>query len=288
VEVFTQLLNDFQRPLKVKVDTKGRKGEVYKQIVIAADPSIPTDKAKPDKVLSEGEKRAVALADFLTEVALDTTSSGIILDDPVTSLDLEWRQLIASVLVKEAGRRQVIVFTHDLPFLYFLKEAAHDAHVGIASHWIKRGDSDGRPGYVYLNNSPTLEQDYKSAQRAREFYARAKDAAPAEQEALLQQGFGALRTTYEAFIVFELFNGVVRRFDERLSFGRLTDIVWDAEIAQEVNDKCEFLSRHIEGHSHSNSFVAQKPTPDMLLQEIDAFESLRKRLRDLKTKHKPQ
>jgi wobble nucleotide-excising tRNase len=56
------------------------------------DESAPSEIATPDKILSEGEKLAVALADFLTEVALDTTSRAIILDDPVTSLDLEWRE----------------------------------------------------------------------------------------------------------------------------------------------------------------------------------------------------
>ena len=77
--------------------------------------------ANPDTVLSEGEKRAVALADFLTEVALDTGSGGIVLDDPVTSLDLEWSAVIASLLVNEAKKRQVVVFTHNLPFVHYLK-----------------------------------------------------------------------------------------------------------------------------------------------------------------------
>ena len=45
--------------------------------------------AESGAFLSEGEKGAVALADFLTEVALDTTSNGIILDETLTSLDLD-------------------------------------------------------------------------------------------------------------------------------------------------------------------------------------------------------
>ena len=279
VELFEQTLEDLGRPLKVKVKTIGRKGEVYKQITLETDPSVPPEKATPDKVLSEGEKRAVALADFLTEVALDTTSSGIILDDPVTSLDLEWRELIASILAAEAKRRQVIVFTHDLPFLYHLKKYSEQEQVEIVTHWIKRGEHDGRPGYVFLDNSPALERDYRKATRAREIYRKAKDAPAAEQEALLRDGFGALRTCYEAFIIFGLFNEVVMRFDERVSFGRLKDIVWDKAIAQEVIAKCELLSRYIEGHLHSNAFGARKPTPKMLHGEIEAFETLWKRLK---------
>ncbi|MBM4329479.1 MAG: hypothetical protein FJ118_20230 [Deltaproteobacteria bacterium] len=282
IELFKQTLQDLGRSLRVQVKTKGKKGEVYKQIVVETDPSAPTDMATPDKVLSEGEKRAVALADFLTEVALDTTSNAVVLDDPVTSLDLEWKGLIATILGEEAKRRQVIVFTHDLPFLYFLKQQCEQEGVEIATHWIKRGDHDDRPGYVYLDNSPALEREYRKPTRAHEIYVKAKESPAAEQEALLRDGFGALRTCYEAFIIFELFNEVVLRFDERVSFGRLKGVVWDKTIADEVTVKCELLSRYIEGHLHSNALGAQKPTPKTLLDEIEAFEALRKRLKDLR------
>ena len=284
IQLFEQTLRDLQRPLRVKVKTTGRKGETYKQIVLETGPTAPVVEATPDKVLSEGEKRAVAMADFLTEVALDTTSSGIILDDPVTSLDLEWRDMIASILAKDAKSRQVVVFTHDLPFLYFLKKYAEQEPIEIATHWIKRGDNDDKPGYVFLNNSPTLERNYRKATKAREICQQAKDAAAAEQEALLKEGFGALRTTYEAFIIFDLFGEVVMRFDERVSVGRLKDIVWDKSIADEVVAKYELLSKYIEGHLHSDAFADQKPTPDMLLHEIEDFDALRKKLKKLKAK----
>jgi hypothetical protein len=282
IELFEQMLEELGRPLDVGIETRGRKGEVYKQIALRSHPTV--GEAPPDKVLSEGEKRAVALADFLTEVALDTGSSGVILDDPVTSLDLEWRELIASILAREGERRQVIVFTHDLPFLYHLKKHSEQRKVDLETHWIKRGP-DGQPGYVFLDNSPALEREYRSSQRAREFYVRAKEAAAEEQESLLQQGFGALRTSYEAFIIFRLFNEVVMRFDERISFGRLKGVVWDEEIIDCVIEACERLSRHIEGHLHSDALAARKPTPQTLLTEIQAFDALNNRLKELKKQH---
>jgi wobble nucleotide-excising tRNase len=57
---------------------------------------------RPDKILSEGEQRAVALADFLTEVGLNPSSAGIVLDDPVTSQDHYRKDRIARRLVAEA------------------------------------------------------------------------------------------------------------------------------------------------------------------------------------------
>jgi len=282
IELFERTLKDLKRPLRVKIDTMGHKGTTYKQIILEAAATVAD--VTPDKVLSEGEKRAVALADFLTEVALDTTSSGIILDDPVTSLDLEWRETIAYMLAEEAKRRQVIVFTHDLPFLYFLKKHAEERGIDLISHWIKRGEYDDKPGYVYCNNCPTLERDYRTASQARELYKRAKGTPPEEQERLLRDGFGALRTAYEAFIIFDLFKGVVIRFEERVSFLRLKEIQWDQSIANEVVGKCEYLSGYIEGHLHSDALGTIKLKPEMLIGEIEAFDSLRKRLSQLKAK----
>jgi hypothetical protein len=135
---------------------------------------------------------------------------------------------------------------------------------------------------VYLDNSPICEGDYKSAQIARDYYAQAKNASPAEQEHLLQQGFGALRTTHEAFVIYDLFNGVVKRFEERVGFDQLKDVVLDHAVVEQVVEKLGALSRYIDAHLHSDIFAAGKPTPQKLLEEINAFEELRKRHRDSK------
>jgi len=146
----------------------------------------------------------------------------------------------------------------------------------------KRGDEDDRPGYVYLDNSPAMEESYKKPEKAREYYVKAKEAAPKEQEDLLRQGFGALRTSYEAFIIYDLFNKVVMRFDERISFGRLAEIVWNKEIVKTINNKCELLSRYIEGHLHSDAYSSKKPAPNDLLREIEDFEKIKNELKKLK------
>ena len=45
-------------------------------------------------------------------------------DDPVSFLDYKWRESIARRLVQEAKARQVVVFTHDIAFLFLLKQFA--------------------------------------------------------------------------------------------------------------------------------------------------------------------
>jgi energy-coupling factor transporter ATP-binding protein EcfA2 len=84
---------------------------------------IRNPKAKVASVLSEGEHRCIALAAFFAELSTAHNRSGVIFDDPVSSLDHNYRELVAARLVKEAASgRQVIVFTHDIPFLMMLDE----------------------------------------------------------------------------------------------------------------------------------------------------------------------
>jgi len=277
-ETFQATLLKLKRNLKLTIETRGQKGETVRQIMLS--PDAFAQKVAIDKILSDGEKRAVALVDFLTEVSLDTSSNAIILDDPVSSFDIDSKDAVAELLAAQATTRQVVVFTHDLAFLHALKVWAKKMKVGLVSHWICC--EDGQPGYVYLENSPICEGDYKNAQIARDCYMKAKGAAPAEQERVLQQGFGALRTTYEAFVIYDLFNGVVKRFEERVGFDQLKEVTLDRDVVEKVVEKLGTLSRHINAHLHSDTFAADKPTPELLLEEINEFEALRKKHKECK------
>jgi hypothetical protein len=282
VEQFNGVLNALDPRINVKIDPIPRKGVTYKQILLDKCISSVPD-ATPDKILSEGEKRAVSLADFLTEVDIDPACNSIVLDDPVTSFDLEWRRKVAPILVKEAANRQVIIFTHDLAFLYHLIEAAEKEGVDVLCHWIQRGWKDGLPGYVSIDNSPAIDRSFRKPTKAQHLFERAKDELDfSERERLLKDGFSSLRTCYEAFIVYDVFNEVVQRFSERISFGRLVDIVWDEAIVQEAMNKYEDLSLLMEGHLHSERFTHEELTPDILNEEINYFTGLKKQLRDLK------
>jgi hypothetical protein len=190
-------------------------------------------------------------------------------------MDHHWKGVLAQFLAEQGRSRQIVVFTHDLSFLYALKKHAHELSVSTVTHWIR--NENGRPGFVYLNNSPAAEKDFRSAQKARECYAEAKGLAPERQQLALQQGFGYLRTSYEALVVFEVFRDVVARFEERINFGKLRDVRIDTELIEEIVTRFEDLSRFIDAHLHSDAFAAAKPTPEILFKEIEAFEQLKKR-----------
>ncbi len=280
IEIFKDVLKYLDRPLQVEIVTSGQKGESIKQIQLKAHKSA-SEIANPEKVLSEGEKRAVAFADFITEAKLDTNCSGIILDDPVTSLDFEWRQKIADFLVEESKNRQVIIFTHDLPFLYFLISFSEERKVDNKAHWIMREGSENKPGYVSQDNCPPLEQKYKSPIIAETFLNQAKVAHGLEQQYLLSSGFGHLRTCYEVLVIYDLFGGVVRRFEDRVRMGALKSLIWDKDIVDDIYEGFERLSRYIDAHSHSDP-MAVPANPEMLQKEISLFISLQTKIKQLK------
>lgn len=279
---FNGVLDELGQEINIKIETVPRKGATYKQIVLdKCVATVPT--ATPDEILSEGEKRAVSLADFLTEVEIDPGCSSVVLDDPVTSFDLNWRKKFAQVLAKESKKRQIIIFTHELTFLSHLVEVAEKEGVEIMCHWIQRGWSDGLPGYVSPDNSPALDRFYRKPTKAQQLFERSKTEPDfSERERLLRDGFSSLRTCYEAFIIYELFNEVVQRFSERISLGRLKGIVWDESIVNVAMEKHEDLSMLMEGHLHSARFAYEELTPDILEIEIKEFADLKKKLNTMK------
>lgn len=77
-------------------------------------------------VLSEGEQKVIAISNFLSECTIDNRLNTIIFDDPVTSLDVDFRESIAKKIVELSKNRQVIVLTHDLYFLRLLLDKSKE------------------------------------------------------------------------------------------------------------------------------------------------------------------
>jgi ABC-type lipoprotein export system ATPase subunit len=282
VELFKETLRELNCPMNVSVSTRGRHVEVLRQILLES----PTGGAKPENVLSEGEKRAVAIADFITEATLDDDCSVIVLDDPVTSLDHEWKETMAKRLVSESVKRQVVIFTHDRPFLSLIKRFAEENEIEYFSHSIERKFDDS-PGYIHLNYSPDLVDDYKTVGKAIDLLVRARNAkTPEEAKFFLQQGFNALRTTYEAFIMLKLFNGVIRRFDPHIKVNKLKEIYIDENILDKVVEKFNRISRFTGGHLPSDQLEMEPVTPEGLDREIKEFKELENELKELKKQSK--
>lgn len=89
--------------LDVVLETTGQKGARMQQLKLRTAPQHA--RAKVSEVLSEGEQRVIAMVLFLAEVGIEPGRSGLIFDDPVSSLDHVRRERIAERLVLEGRKR---------------------------------------------------------------------------------------------------------------------------------------------------------------------------------------
>lgn len=262
---------------KIDIKAEGRSGKSLRKLDVFNH--------SPAKILSEGEQRAIALADFLTEIEVCNLKGGIIFDDPVNSLDHERKSYIAKRLVEESARRQVVIFTHDISFLFDLVNEAERQRLkekqDFFCHWIEAFEE--RVGVVALNHKKDLELDYKKHTRAEEYWNQARAAtAPDERERLSQEGFNSLRKTYEAFILDQLFGGTVKRFDRQIKYATLKSVYCPKDAAEFVCDKLVYCSGFVSAHLHADGYSGPSASPDLLKQEIDAYIKFKKDYEDRK------
>lgn len=142
----------------VEVELKelgGADGVFYHKLVLTRAPGVDLP-----KVVSEGEQRCLSIAAFFAELSTADDPSGIVFDDPVSSLDYQWRQGVARRLVLEAKSRQVIVFTHDVVFLLLLKQFAKELGVEQFDQHVRfLSKGAGVHGGAALGRAPDQEEN---------------------------------------------------------------------------------------------------------------------------------
>jgi len=227
------------------------------------------------QVLSEGEHRCVALAAFMAELATTENKSGIVFDDPVSSLDHMHREAVAKRLVTEAAQRQIIVFTHDLAFLFELNRAADAAQpkqqVAISSvtrGTDKAGFCRGEPPFKARRVSDITTSLTNQIANERYNFEQGNDD---EWRKTVKSVCGMLRDTWE-IAVEEVVGHVIRRLSNEVKtpgLVKLTAItVGDCEAMRDGFSRCSELL-----HSAAAALNRPLPTPDALLIEIDSLSA---------------
>jgi len=279
-EAYISAFNDECKSLNceigIDISHTGSAGTSYRQLFLKGK--------EPSKILSEGEQKIISLADFLAEMKLSEITCGVIFDDPVTSLDDERKGRIAERIAEESTKKQVVVFTHDLVFVSTLISACCEFKIDHVCHWIEKRDDT--PGYVFLNNAPSYEKQYRNSEIPRSHYVEANkpDCPPAHREYLVKSAFTELRTCYEVLVINDLFKNVVQRFNERVSVDSLKDVCFVDELVTELLDNFGQCCRYMEGHTHSDKYAYQKPTVENLNAEINRYDGIRTKIRKSKKK----
>lgn len=231
-----------------------------------------------DDFLSEGEQKAIALADFLAEISLKPINTPIVFDDPVTSFDHIRRKAIAERLWKESQQRQVIIFTHDILFLSYLKECCKN-ECDVSLHWMQK-EKEGVYGKISLNDCPMLDSFKDCVKKVENSIQKIQTLSGSEREDEIVKAFDYLRASYESFVIDKIFRKIIRRWSERIQMFELKYVVYDEELLIEVQDKFEELSQYIGAHTHSDIIRQDSLDETKLEKELEHLKELAKDLKD--------
>jgi hypothetical protein len=269
--------------LPVKVEGRTDRGVGYIGVALSKSGREPTS-----RILSEGEFRGLALACFFAEISSIQGHDGIVVDDPVSSLDHLHTAQVARRLIQEAQvRPQVIVFTHDLGFYYDLWVEAGKAQVPIHRNWIYRDGVDGF-GTVISNDGPWQVKKVKDRLPFLESMITTMpdqaSSAPSEYQQKMEEFYSKLRETWERLVEECLLNDVVGRFQP----GVATQSLKGVNVTDEDYVKVFFAMKKASEFSGHDRPAGRQPvvrTKDEMkndLGELWKYEKeLRKRADDL-------
>lgn len=242
---------DALRAPTLKVQFVGREGKAQRRKVLSG-------KCKPSKVLSEGEQKVLALADFLAEARLSGITAPVIFDDPVSSLDHRRVKEVAQRIARLADARQVIVFTHDILFattlLALFEKSKRCAYFQITD--------EGEKGKVSRATGPRIDTLKAIKGRINRTIKAAQLLDGEERDALVHNGYSHLRSWCEVFTEDELLKGVTRRYQANVQMTTLGNINVDklGEIIPKVREVFEEACRYIDGHSQALITQGVAPT----------------------------
>lgn len=272
-DTFRKELQDLSfRHIEVELqEAGGTEGILYHKLALTRAPGVELP-----SVVSEGEQRCLSIAAFFAELSTADDPSGIVFDDPVSSLDYRWREGVAHRLVEAANTRQVIVFTHDVVFLLWLKQFAEEQQVEQLDQHIRQLSAGAG---VCTEELPWVAMPIKKkiGHLNSEHQAAARLSRDGHQDAYEKEAkniYGLLREAWERALEEVLLCKIVERYRpgvQTQQIAKLADIT--EEDCRQVEIAMTKCSRWLRGHDQAAGARSPVPEPDELRADIDALNS---------------
>lgn len=267
-----ELVNLSFRHVEVELkEVGGTDGVFYHKLILTRAPGVELP-----KVISEGEQRCLSIAAFFAELSTAEDSSSIVFDDPVSSLDFQWRNAVARRLVQESKTRQVIVFTHDIVFLLSLHQCAEDLGVQLLDQHVRH---QAMGAGVCAEELPWVAIPVKKKIGYLKNYWQAADklSRNGHQDAYEKDAkylYGLLREAWERALEEVLLGGVVERYRPGVQTQHIAQIAdispEDCKAVETAMAKC---STWLPGHDKAAAARAPVPAPVEIKADIDALET---------------
>lgn len=247
-------------PNVVEISQHNAKAATYRKLLIA--------NLSASQILSEGEQRAISLADFLTEVQLNPNNTGVIFDDPVTSLDHKRRAIIAKRLVELSVTKQVIIFTHDISFFVKLTSYA-DKTEGLTvtkTSIRKTGNAVGiiKPDLPWIAQKITARIGFLRNALVK-LKKLEREGLDDEYNMQVKGWYGLLREAWERSVEERLFKGAIERFSGEIHTKPLTKVEVTPELVKMIDEGMTQASNWV----HDQAMGLNPPIPDSAKAESD-------------------
>jgi len=247
-------------PNVVEISQRSAKAATYRKLLVA--------KQSASQILSEGEQRAISLADFLTEVQLNPHNSGVIFDDPVTSLDHKRRGIIAKRLVELSATKQVVIFTHDIAFFAKLTSYAEkNAGLKVTITSIRKfGNSVGmiKPDLPWIAQKITARIGFLRNGLVR-LKKLEKEGEEDQYKMQVKGWYGFLREAWERSVEERLFKGAIERFSGEIHTKPLEQVEITPDLVKMIDEGMTQSSNWV----HDQAMGLNPPIPDTSKAESD-------------------
>ncbi|KEQ19272.1 AAA family ATPase [Endozoicomonas numazuensis] len=255
----------------VEAATKGSRGRQMLSLKLSGNGSKLLD------IASEGEQKCISLAGFMAELRVDNRKSAVVFDDPVNSLDHKYREKFAKRICAESQHRQVIVLTHDLPFLLMLQEVAGEVNtLALTRNPTTTGLLLDRPPWDSMKTDKRIKALKARLPGLKKLFNENEE----EYRVQARTTYLDMRKAWERLIEEWLIRGIVARFGREIKSTNARYLVdtqqEDVDTINAAMDKCSSCC-----HDTASELGATYPDVDELEQDISAFEeyfdSLKKR-----------
>lgn len=226
-------------------------------------------------ILSEGEQKAIALAEFLTELQLDNIKAPVIFDDPVNSLDHRIIDEVAKRFIELSKQRQIIVFTHSILLLNnFIQQLELYTNKQAGVQFILRSviNNFGETGII---DDVEEINSYNYYIGKLNIVLGTKPNGQSETK-LAKEGYGHLRAAIEVAVEDNLLKNTIKRYRKGVAFPSLLRIDGSKidEHKGKLNDIYEKCCVSIDGHS-SPTVIHTTPTIDELKNDFEVVKKIR-------------
>jgi len=252
----------------VMLEFPGRRGQATRRKSVAREHSLAD-------ILSEGEQKVIAIADFLAEASLRTGSAPVIFDDPVSSFDYRRVREIAKRIAALSRDHQVIVFTHDIWFTSEL--LAEFEHRSSDCLYYQIVDNDGIKGVVSRAAHPRLDSVASVRRRINAAIQDAVGGTDDDRQHRIDSAYNEIRTWCEIVVESTLLNRVTQRHQPNVAMQNLNAI--NVARLQQTIDVIypiwEKANRYTTAHSQPTGTLGIRPTVGELRQDwADLQEAL--------------